>query len=161
MDYYGKQSISNNNNNNNNNSKLLPIILLVASAAAIAAMFILQFFGVYFFFFFLPLTFSLPWSIKRLWGRKARKQWNVEDLRQQIQKSSLSTRSEEKDPFPKIRAISSYCNLTRYAFRRKRSMHNTGLRQKRQIDILQAGCIAITIHCSSSQKAGAYISKGA
>jgi hypothetical protein len=78
MDYYGKESIS----NNNNNSKLLPIILLVASAAAIAAMFILQFFvGVYFFFLFLPLTFSLPWSIKRLWGRKARKQWNVEDLR--------------------------------------------------------------------------------
>src|SRR5215207_3451764 len=88
MDYYGKESIS--NNNNNNNSKLLPIILLVASAAAIAAMFILQFFvGVYFFFFFLPLTFSLPWSIKRLWGRKARKQWNVEDLRYQMQKSSL------------------------------------------------------------------------
>ncbi len=80
--YYGKESISNNNNNNNNNNtKLLPIILLVASAAAIVAMFILQFFGVYFFFFFLPLTFSLPWSIKRLWGRKAKKQWNVEDLR--------------------------------------------------------------------------------
>jgi hypothetical protein len=80
MDYYGKGSIS--NNNNNNNTKLLPIILLVASAAAaIVAMFILQFFGVYFFFLFLPLTFSLPWSIKRLWGRKARKQWNVEDLR--------------------------------------------------------------------------------
>ncbi|MDQ3852385.1 MAG: hypothetical protein M3299_06090 [Thermoproteota archaeon] len=79
MDYYGKESIS--NNNNNNNTKLLPIILLVVSAAAIVAMFILQFFGVYFFFFFLPLTFSLPWSIKRLCGRKARKQWNVEDLR--------------------------------------------------------------------------------
>ena len=76
MDYYGKGSI-----NNNNNTKLLPIILLIASAAAIVAMFILQFFGVYFFFFFLPLTFSLPWSIKRLWGRNARKQWNVEDLR--------------------------------------------------------------------------------
>lgn len=77
MDYYGKESIS----NNNNNTKLLSIILLAVSAAAIVAMFILQFFGVYFFFFFLPLTFSLPWSIKRLWGRKARKQWNVEDLR--------------------------------------------------------------------------------
>ncbi|MDQ4066317.1 MAG: hypothetical protein M3114_01875 [Thermoproteota archaeon] len=75
MDYYGEGSI-------NNNNKLLPIILLlIASAAAIVTMFILQFFGVYFFFFFLPLTFSLPWSIKRLWGRKARKQWNVEDLR--------------------------------------------------------------------------------
>jgi hypothetical protein len=75
MDYYGKEGI------NNNNTKLLPIILLIASVAAIVAMFILQFFGVYFFFIFLPLTFSLPWSIKRLWGRKARKQWNVEDLR--------------------------------------------------------------------------------
>jgi hypothetical protein len=76
MDYYGKGSV-------NNNTKLLPIILLIASASAIVAMFIFQFFGVYFFFFFffLPLTFSLPWSIKRLWGRKARKQWNVEDLR--------------------------------------------------------------------------------
>jgi hypothetical protein len=74
MDYYGKGSI-------NNNTKLLPIILLIASAAAIVAMFIFQFFGLYFFFFFLPLTFSLPWSIKRLGGRKARKQWNVEDLR--------------------------------------------------------------------------------
>jgi uncharacterized membrane protein len=76
MGYYGEGSI-------NNNNKLLPIILLIASAAAIITMFILQFFGVYFFFFFffLPLTFSLPWSIKRLWGRKARKQWNVEDLR--------------------------------------------------------------------------------
>lgn len=77
MDYYGKESIS----NNNNNTKLLSIILLAVSAAVIVAMFILQFFGVYFFFFFLPLTFSLPWSIIRLWGRKARKQWNVEDLR--------------------------------------------------------------------------------
>ena len=77
MDYYGKGSI----NNNNNNTKLLPIILLIASVAAIVAMFILQFFGVYFFFIFLPLTFSLPWSIRRLWRRKARKQWNVEDLR--------------------------------------------------------------------------------
>ena len=74
MDYYGKGSI-------NNNTKLLPIILLIASAAAIVAMVILQFFGVYFFIFFLPLTLSLPWSIKRLLGRKAKKQWNVEDLR--------------------------------------------------------------------------------
>lgn len=46
---------------------LLPIILLlVASAAAIIAMFFLPLFGVYFFFFLLPLTFSLPWSIRRL-----------------------------------------------------------------------------------------------
>jgi hypothetical protein len=77
MGYYGKGSV----NNNYNKTNLLPIILLVASAAAVVAMLILQFFGVYFFFFFLPLTFSLPWSIKRLWGRKAKKQWNVEDLR--------------------------------------------------------------------------------
>ncbi len=82
MGYYGKGSL-NNNNNNNSKTGLLPIILLIASAAAIVTMFILQFFGIYFFFFFffLPLTFSLPWSIKRLWGRKAKKQWNVEDLR--------------------------------------------------------------------------------
>lgn len=77
MGPYGRRGIS----DNYNNKKLLPIILLVASAAAITTMFILPFFGVYFFFFFLPLTFSLPWSIKSLWGRKARKQWNVEDLR--------------------------------------------------------------------------------
>ncbi|MDQ3887889.1 MAG: hypothetical protein M3251_01310 [Thermoproteota archaeon] len=77
MGYYGKGSM----NYNNSKTGLLPIILLVASAAAIVAMFILQFFGIYFFFFFLPLTFSLPWSIKRLWGRKAKKQWNVENLR--------------------------------------------------------------------------------
>ncbi|HYY40348.1 MAG TPA: hypothetical protein VE692_03785 [Nitrososphaera sp.] len=63
------------------NNKLLPIILLAASAAAMVATVILWFYGIYFFFFFLPLTFSLPWSIKRLWRRKARKQWNVEDLR--------------------------------------------------------------------------------
>ena len=77
MGYYGKGSL----NNNNSKTGLLPIILLIASAAAIVTMFVLQFFGIYFFFFFLPLTFSLPWSIKRLWCRKAKKQWNVEDLR--------------------------------------------------------------------------------
>jgi hypothetical protein len=67
MDYYGKGSI-------NNNTKLLPIILLIASAAAIVAMFIFQFFGVYFFFFFffLPLTFSLPWSIKKAMGSQGK-----------------------------------------------------------------------------------------
>jgi uncharacterized membrane protein len=74
MDYYGKGSIS-------NNIKLMSIILLVASVAAIVTMFILPFFGIYFLFFFLPLTFSLPWSIKRLRQHKARKQWNVENLR--------------------------------------------------------------------------------
>gem|GEM_PF-1739040 len=78
MGPYGKEGFSSSNNNNN---KLLPIILLVASAAAIVAMFILPFFGVYFFFLFLPLTFSLPWSLKRLRRHKARKHWNVEDLR--------------------------------------------------------------------------------
>jgi Flp pilus assembly protein TadB len=75
--YYGKDSRS----NKSKNSKLLPIILLAASAAAIVAMVILWFYGIYFFFFFLPLTFSLPWSINRLWQRRARKRWNVEDLR--------------------------------------------------------------------------------
>ncbi len=42
---------------------------------------VLAFYGIYFFFLFIPLTFGLPWSIKRLWRNKARKQWNVEDLR--------------------------------------------------------------------------------
>ena len=74
---YGKEGFSSSNNNN----KLLPIILLVASAVAIVAMSILPFFGVYFFFLFLPLAFSLPWSLKRLRRHKARKHWNVEDLR--------------------------------------------------------------------------------
>jgi hypothetical protein len=68
--YYGKDSGGTNN-------KLLPIILLAASAVAIVATVILWFYGIYFFFFFfffffLPLTFSLPWSIKRLRRRNAR-----------------------------------------------------------------------------------------
>ncbi len=55
----------------NNNMNLLPIILLlVASAAASIAMFFLLLFGVYFFFILLPLTFSLPWSIRRLRRQK-------------------------------------------------------------------------------------------
>jgi hypothetical protein len=54
-----------------NNMNLLPIILLlVESAAAIIAMFVFPFFVVYFFFFLLPLTFSLPWSIRRLRRQK-------------------------------------------------------------------------------------------
>jgi hypothetical protein len=73
--YHGKDSSS------HSNSKLLPTILLAVSAAAIIAMIILWSYGIYFFFFIVPLTFSLPWSIKRLWRRNARKQWNVEDLR--------------------------------------------------------------------------------
>ncbi len=72
--YHGKDS-------SRRNKKLLPIILLAVSAAAIVAMIILWSYGIYFFFFILPLTFSLPWSIKRIWRRNARKQWNVEDLR--------------------------------------------------------------------------------
>jgi hypothetical protein len=77
MDYVEKDFGSSSNNNTN----LLPIILLIASAAAIVAMFILSFFGICFFFLFLPLTFSLPWSIKKLRRHKKRTQWNVEDLR--------------------------------------------------------------------------------
>jgi hypothetical protein len=64
-----------------NNSRLLPMILLAVSAVAIVATIVLWFYGIYFFFFFLPITFSLPWSIKRLWGSRTKKQWNVEDLR--------------------------------------------------------------------------------
>lgn len=64
-----------------NKSRLLPIILLAVSAVAIIATIVLWFYGIYFFFFFLPITFSLPWSIKRLWRSGAKKQWNVEDLR--------------------------------------------------------------------------------
>jgi dolichyl-phosphate-mannose--protein O-mannosyl transferase len=72
--YYGKDDGRSDN-------KFLPIILLVVSAAAIVATVIFWFYGIYFFFFFLPLTFSLPWSVKRLLRRKTKKQWNVEDLR--------------------------------------------------------------------------------
>ena len=64
-----------------NNSRLLPIILLSVSTVAIVATIVLWFYGIHFFFFFLPITFSLPWSIKRLWHSGAKKQWNVEDLR--------------------------------------------------------------------------------
>jgi dolichyl-phosphate-mannose--protein O-mannosyl transferase len=61
--------------------RLLPTLILVASAASITASVVLAFYGIYFFFFFVPLAFGLPWSIKRLWRKKARKQWNIEDLR--------------------------------------------------------------------------------
>jgi len=60
---------------------LLPILVMVASAASIVATLVLAFYGMYFFFFFIPLAFGLPWSIRKLWRTKARKQWNVEDLR--------------------------------------------------------------------------------
>lgn len=62
-------------------SKTLPVILLAVSAASIVATVVLAFYGLYFFFFFLPITFGIPWSIKKLWKKRARKQWNVEDLR--------------------------------------------------------------------------------
>jgi dolichyl-phosphate-mannose--protein O-mannosyl transferase len=64
-----------------NDSRLLPILVIAASVASIVATVVLAFFGIYLFFFFIPIAFGLPWSIKRLWRNKARKQWNVEDLR--------------------------------------------------------------------------------
>jgi dolichyl-phosphate-mannose--protein O-mannosyl transferase len=60
---------------------LLPILVMVASAGSMVATIVLAFYGMYFFFFFIPLAFGLPWSIRKLWRTKARKQWNVEDLR--------------------------------------------------------------------------------
>ncbi len=62
-------------------SRLLPILVIAASAASITATVVLAFYGIYFFFFFVPLAFGLPWSVKKLWRNKARKQWNVEDIR--------------------------------------------------------------------------------
>ena len=62
-------------------SRLLPILVIAASAASTIATLVLAFYGIYFFFFFIPLAFGLPWSIKKLRRNKARKQWNVEDLR--------------------------------------------------------------------------------
>jgi dolichyl-phosphate-mannose--protein O-mannosyl transferase len=53
----------------------------VGFGASIVATSVLAFYGIYFFFFFIPLAFGLPWSIKKLWRNKARKQWSVEDLR--------------------------------------------------------------------------------
>jgi hypothetical protein len=64
-----------------NDSRLLPVIVIAASVAAVVATVVASFYGVYFFFFFVPLSFGLPWSIKKLWRNRARKQWNVEDLR--------------------------------------------------------------------------------
>jgi hypothetical protein len=60
-------------------SRLLPLLVIIGSAASIIATAVLAFYGIY--FFFIPLAFGLPWSIKKLWRSKARKQWNVEDLR--------------------------------------------------------------------------------
>jgi dolichyl-phosphate-mannose--protein O-mannosyl transferase len=53
----------------------------VGFGASIVATSVLAFYGIYFFFFFIPLAFGLPWSIRKLWRNKARKHWNVEDLR--------------------------------------------------------------------------------
>jgi dolichyl-phosphate-mannose--protein O-mannosyl transferase len=64
-----------------NDSRLLPVIVIAASIAAVVATIVASFYGVYFFFFFVPLSFGLPWSIKKLRRNRARKQWNVEDLR--------------------------------------------------------------------------------
>jgi dolichyl-phosphate-mannose--protein O-mannosyl transferase len=63
------------------NKTLLPVLVIVASAASIVATVVLAFYGIYFFFFFIPIAFGLPWSIRKLWRGKARKQWSVEDLR--------------------------------------------------------------------------------
>ncbi|HEV8404442.1 MAG TPA: hypothetical protein VGQ13_00910 [Nitrososphaera sp.] len=62
-------------------SRLLPLFVIVGFGASIVATSVLAFYGIYFFFFFIPLAFGLPWSIKKLWRNKARKQWSVEDLR--------------------------------------------------------------------------------
>ncbi len=62
-------------------NRLLPILIIILSAGSILATVVLAFYGIYFFFLFIPIAFGLPWSIKRLWRNKARKQWNVEDLR--------------------------------------------------------------------------------
>ena len=62
-------------------SKLLPVAVIAGIAAAAVASTLLSFYGIYFFFFFIPLAFGLPWSVRRLWRNRSRKQWNVEDLR--------------------------------------------------------------------------------
>ncbi|MGH9991861.1 MAG: hypothetical protein ACREAZ_04360 [Nitrososphaera sp.] len=62
-------------------NKLFAIIVIAASAAAAIAALVFAFYGIYFLFFLVPLSFGLPWSVKRLLRNKARKQWNVEDLR--------------------------------------------------------------------------------
>jgi hypothetical protein len=60
--------------------RLLPILVIAASVASITATVVLAFYGIYFFIFFV-LAFGLPWSVKKLWRNRARKQWNVEDMR--------------------------------------------------------------------------------
>lgn len=63
------------------NGRLVPLLIIVAATASIASTVVLAFYGIYFFFFFLPISFGLPWSIRKLWRNRKRKQWNVEDLR--------------------------------------------------------------------------------
>ena len=63
------------------NKRLLAVLVIAASVASIVATVVLAFYGIYFFFFFIPIAFGLPWSIGKLWRGKARKQWNIEDLR--------------------------------------------------------------------------------
>ncbi|MEW5840776.1 hypothetical protein [Nitrososphaera sp.] len=57
------------------------IALLAASAASLIATIVLISLGIY--FFFLPITFGLPWSIKRLFVKKRQwqRQHDPEDLR--------------------------------------------------------------------------------
>lgn len=62
-------------------SRLLPMLVIIAFAASILATIVLASYGIYFFFFFIPIAFGLPWSIKKLRRKRARKQWNVEDMR--------------------------------------------------------------------------------
>jgi len=64
-----------------NDNRLLPVIVIAASVAPVIATIVASFYGICFFFFFVPLSFGLPWSIKKLWRNRTRKQWNVEDLR--------------------------------------------------------------------------------
>lgn len=60
-------------------SNTLPLVLLTVSIASIAVTVVLLLAGFYFFFFFIPISFGLPWSIKKL--REEKRKWNVEDLR--------------------------------------------------------------------------------
>lgn len=57
----------------------LAAALLGAAIAALAATIVLVSLGIYFFIFFLPITFGLPWSIKKLFRKKRRH--SLEDLR--------------------------------------------------------------------------------
>jgi len=62
-------------------SRFLPILIIGASAASVIITLVLAFYGIYFFFFFVPFAIGLPWSVKKLGRNKARKRWNIEDIR--------------------------------------------------------------------------------